>query len=113
MTMLNFDLKDAPGLKLGRIWYAYIPCKHDKNIIHSSNQTLQTNSWFGRYRHNMRYMNASRFNFYMVFVCHLNNMARQQRTNTVSRLPNRTGPLGFTVIYLIRTKTKKFQRDLI
>ena len=36
----------------------------------------QVNSWFGRYRHSARYMNAPRFNLYLILACHLNNRFR-------------------------------------
>ena len=36
----------------------------------------QVNAWFGRYRHSARYMNAPRFNLYLLLACHLNNRFR-------------------------------------
>ena len=36
----------------------------------------QVNAWFGRYRHSARYMDAPRFNLYLLLACHLNNRFR-------------------------------------
>ena len=42
----------------------------------------QVNSWFGRYRHSSRYMNESRFAFYLLLACHLNNRYRAYKQTT-------------------------------
>ena len=39
----------------------------------------QVNSWFGRYGHSARYMNAPRFNLYLLLACHLNNRYREHK----------------------------------
>ena len=66
-------------------------CKKNNNpddceLLNGVNTSVmeQVNSWFGRYRHSARYMNAPRFNLYLLLACHLNNRYREhKRTNLV------------------------------
>ena len=58
----------------------------DCELLNGVNTSVmeQVNSWFGRYRHSARYMNAPRFNLYLLLACHLNNRYREhKRTNLV------------------------------
>ena len=59
----------------------------DCDLLEGVNTSImeQVNSWFSRYRHSARYMNAPRFNLYLLLACHLNNRFRvYKRTALVS-----------------------------